>query len=99
MDNDEVSIDELRKAIKHMHGCDSRWLESVQVHETHESATVWRGSVQVFELVGHSKAKRAYAWSHQTTGGTRRFLAVLEVAPVVDAVTAVRASIIAKPIR
>lgn len=41
------------------------------------------------------KAKRAYAWSHETNGGKRRFYAVLGLAPVVDAVTAVRASTVA----
>ena len=38
------------------------------VHETSNGETVWAGEVQVFDLVKHSKAKRAYTWSHATTG-------------------------------
>lgn len=78
-----------------MHGCESRWVESVPVTETFNGETVWSGEVQVFELVGHKMAKRAYAWSHATAGERRRFFAVLQYGPVTDAVTAVRASIAA----
>jgi hypothetical protein len=86
----------LRKAIRDLHGVDSTWLESVPVHETFQGQTVWDGAVEVFELVGHPKAKRAYAWSYPVGDGTkRRFTAVLELGPVKDAVTAVRAAIAA----
>lgn len=86
----------LQDAIKHLHGCDSKWVESVQVHETFQGQTVWDGEVQVFFLIGHPTAQRAYAWSYATEGERRRFVAVLEAGPVKDAVTAVRASIAAK---
>jgi hypothetical protein len=84
----------LRKAIRDLHGADSTWLESVPVHETFQGQTVWDGTVEVFELVGHPKAKRAYAWSYATEGTKRRFYAVLELGPVTDAATAVRAAIV-----
>lgn len=83
----------LHDAIKHMHGCESKWVESVPVHETFNGKTVWDGEVQVFFLIGHPSATRCYAWSHETDGGKRRFFAVLEAGPVTDAVAAVRASI------
>lgn len=86
----------LRDAIKHLHGCDSKWVESVPVHETFQGKTVWDGEVQVFYLIGHPTATRAYAWSYATEGERRKFVAVLEAGPVKDAVTAVRASIAAK---
>lgn len=92
---DPAGISALRDAIRHLHGCDSRWLESVPVHETHEGQVVWDGEVQVFELVGHPKATRAYAWSYATEGTKRRFIAVLGLPPVDSAVMAVRASILA----
>ena len=85
----------LRDAIRHMHGVESKWLESVPVTETFQGKVVWSGEVQVFELVGHAKAKRAYAWSHTTEGTKRRFVAVLELPPVDSALAAVRASIAA----
>jgi hypothetical protein len=35
------------------------------VHETFQGQTVWAGEVEVFDLVGHPKAKRCYAWAHK----------------------------------
>lgn len=92
---DAAGTKALREAIKHMHGCDSKWVESIPVTETFEGKTVWDGEVQVFFLIGHPKAQRAYAWSHEADEGKRQFVAVLELGPVKDAVTAVRASIAA----
>ena len=79
-----------------MHGCEATWVESVPVTETFQGKAVWDGEVQVFELRGHPEAKRAYAWSHATDGARRRFVAVLGVGPVRDAVAAVQASIVAE---
>jgi hypothetical protein len=92
---DPAGIPALQDTIRHMHGCESTWVEAVPVTERFNGKLVWEGEVQVFELVGHPKAKHAYAWSHETDGGKRRFVAVLGLGPVVDAVTAVRASIAA----
>jgi hypothetical protein len=65
------------------------------VNEIFNDQTVWRGEVEVFDLKGHPRAKRCYAWSHR--GGPNdegeRFVAVLEIPPVVSPITAVRASI------
>jgi len=92
---DEAGNAALQEAIRHMHGCASTWVESVPVHETFNGEVVWDGEVQVYDLVGHPTAKRAYAWSHATEGTKRRFYAVLGISPIVDALTAVRASIVA----
>jgi hypothetical protein len=58
--------------------------------------TVWQGDVEVFDLAGHPKAKRAYAWSHLDGAKDERtrFVAVLEIPPVVSAETAVRVQIV-----
>jgi hypothetical protein len=93
---DPAGLPALQDAIRHLHGCESTWLESVLVTERFGGETVWDGEVQVFELRGHAGAQRAYAWSHATDGPRRRFVAVLGVGPVQDAVTAVRASIVAE---
>jgi hypothetical protein len=93
---DPAGIPALQDAIRHMHGCESRWVESVPVHEKHGDETVWAGEVQVFDLVGHPKAQRAYAWSHATEGTRRRFHAVLGLPPVNDAVMAVRTAVLAE---
>jgi hypothetical protein len=52
--------------------------------------------VHVFDLAGHPKASRAYAWSSPIEGSTKRkFYAVLHVPPIDSPQKAVRASIVA----
>lgn len=88
-------IGELQKAIRAMHGCESRHIESVPVHEVFQGETAWQGTVEVFDLVGHAKAKRAYAWSYQD-GDEIKSTAVLEIPPVDSPQTAVMVAIAAK---
>jgi hypothetical protein len=94
--DDDVSIDELREAVEHMHGVAARYVETVEVDERFNGEVVWQGAVKVFALAGHpSGATRAYAWSYRTEGTRRKFKAVLGVPPVDGPVMAVRASIMA----
>ena len=67
------------------------------VHEVFKGQTVWQGNVEVFNLTGHAKARRCYAWSHLDgkADEDERFVAVLEIPPVESAETAVRVSIVA----
>lgn len=90
---DPAGLPALVDAIRHMHGLEATWLESVPVHEKHEGQSVWEGEVQVF-AVEHPKASRVYAWSHETEAAKRRFHAVLGVPPVTGAVEAVRVAIV-----
>ena len=53
------------------------------------------GTVEVFDLVGHTKAKRAYAWAYRD-GDQNKTVAVLEIPPVDSAQTAVEVAIAAK---
>ena len=85
----------LRHAIKEMHGGDSRHVESVPVHEVFHGQTAWQGTVEVFDLIGHPKAKRAYAWSFKD-GDIIRSVAVLELPPVDSPQSAVKVAIAAK---
>ena len=82
-----------RKAIRKLHGCDSKHVESVPVHEQFKGRTVWEGTVEVFTLRDHPKAKRCYVWSHAQDDGGERFFAVLEMPPVDSALRAVQAAI------
>jgi hypothetical protein len=95
--NKQDYLDRLQVAVSQLHNCGAVWRETVPVHELFQGQTVWQGEVEVFDLNGHPKAKRAYGWSH--THGSQdeqeRFVAVLEIPPVESAVTAVRASIMA----
>ena len=93
--DDDVSTDELRLAVEHNCGVPARFVEVVEVDERHKGRTVWQGAVKVFELTGHPKASRAYAWSVRTEGTKRRFVTVLGVPPVDSPVMAVRAVIVA----
>jgi hypothetical protein len=80
---DDVSIDEMREAVEHMHGVPARYVETVEVDERFKGEVVWQGAVKVFGLTGHpSGATRAYAWSYRTEGTRRKFKAVLGVPPV-----------------
>ena len=90
-------IENLRAVIDKVHGCDSKHVESVPVHEVFEGETAWRRVVEVFDLIGHPKAKRCYSWSHLEGEyhERTRYVAVLEIPPVVSPETAVRASIVA----
>ena len=78
-----------------MHGVEAKYLESVPVKETFGGKTVWDGIVEVFEIRGHPKAPKVYAWAHETDDPKKpRVVTVLHIAPVTSAVEAVRAAIV-----
>jgi len=85
----------LEKAIFDLHGCKSKWIESVPTKETFKGQTVWEGVVQVFDLIDHPTAKRCYAWSYVVDDtGKRKFFAVLHQGPVDSPQNAVKAAIV-----
>jgi hypothetical protein len=88
-------IDELQDVIRHLHGGHAVHVESVPVKETFKGETVWEGIVEVFDLQGHPKANRVYAWAHETENPERpkRHVAVLHIDPVTSPLMAVRAAI------
>jgi hypothetical protein len=89
-------IRELQNVIHRLHGVESRHVGSVPVKETFEGKTAWEGIVEVFELIGHPKAPKVYAWAHDTDDPKqpRRHVTVLHIPPVTSAVLAVRAAIV-----
>jgi hypothetical protein len=89
-------ISELQDVIRRLHGVESQHIESVPVKETFQGKTVWEGVVEVFELRGHPKAPKVYAWAHDTDDPKkpRRHVTVLHIAPVDSPIAAVRASIV-----
>jgi hypothetical protein len=95
--NKQDYISRVQVTVSQLHNCGAVWRETVPVHEVFRGQTVWQGEVEVFDLTGHPKAKRAYAWSHREGKNDEgeRFVTVLEIPPVESAITAVRASIIA----
>ena len=87
--------DELRDVIKRLHGVDSRHIESVPIKETFQGRTVWEGIVEVFELISHPTAPKAYAWAYDTGDPKKpKHVTVLHLGPVTSPLLAVRAAIV-----
>jgi hypothetical protein len=89
-------IEALQNTVRKLHGVESKHIESVPVKEVFQGKTVWDGVVEVFELVGHPKAPKVYAWAHDTDDPKqpRQYVTVLHIHPVTSAVLAVRAAIV-----
>ena len=97
MANKSDYISRVQVAIMQLHNCGATWRKTVPVHEVFNGKTIWQGEVEVFDLAGHPKAKRAYGWSHPEGDDNKgeRFVAVLEIPPVDSPQTAVKISIVA----
>ena len=88
-------IDELTTTIKNLHGVESTHIQTVHVKESFDGKTVWEGDVEVFELQGHPKAKKVYAWIHGLDNTkAKRHVTVLAVPPITSPETAVKAVIV-----
>jgi hypothetical protein len=93
MDNAEC-ID-IKKAIERLHNCKASHLEDIAVIEGFGSETVWQGMVHIFNIEGHPKTDKCYAWSSPIEGSKKcRYYAVLHIPPIDSPVKAVRASIV-----
>jgi hypothetical protein len=86
----------LKCAVETQHGGKATYTQSVPVSDTFHGQPAWQGAVAVFDLAGHPKAKRAYAWTRELPDGKVRTYAVLHVWPVTSPVAAVRAAIVAE---
>jgi predicted sulfurtransferase len=91
-----TNLEELRDVIQHLHGGVAVYRESVPVKETWKGQTVWDGVVEVFDLHGHPKTDRAYAWSHETDDPEQplRHVAVLHIPPAISPRTAVQTALV-----
>jgi hypothetical protein len=91
------SVDQLQRAVEGQHGGKAVLVEAVPVREMLGRELVWDGIVHVFDLEGHPRATRAYAWSSAVEGSdNRRFYAVLHMGGIRSPVDALRAAIIAE---
>jgi len=89
-------IAELQNVIRRLHSAKAVHVESVTVKEEFQGKTVWEGIVEIFDLHGHPKATRAYAWAHETDNPQKpvRHVTVLHLHPIKSAQDAVRAVIL-----
>jgi len=87
-------IAEIQAVFLKLHACEATYVETVPVVEEFQGETIWQGDVEVFDFVGHPKAKRGYGWGYVTTdSGERRYFTVLELSPVDSPQTAVKIAI------
>jgi hypothetical protein len=89
-------IEAIQEAIGKGYKCKAKHVKTAIVNERKDGQAIWLGKVEVFELEGHPKAKRAYGWGYEETPGKTEFVTVLEIPPVVSPETAVRAYLVEK---
>ena len=84
-------------AVEQLHKCSARHVQSVDIVEIFKGKIAWEGVVEVFDIKGHPKASKVYAWSHldKEDDSDERFVAVLGVPPVDSPHKAVQVSIVA----
>jgi len=88
-------IDDLQNLIERQEKCRAKHIESVVIHERYEGMRVWDGVVETFQLDGHPKAKRAYAWvAPAKQKQERQYTIVLGVPPINSAQHAVKAAVL-----
>jgi hypothetical protein len=89
-------IENLKTVIRTLHRAEARHVSSVPVKEVFKGEMVWEGIVEVFDLIGHPKASRVYAWTNRTDdpSNPEHHVTVLHLGPVHSAVEAVRAAIV-----
>jgi hypothetical protein len=85
-------IARLRQAIRMIYGVESSHLRCEPVREEC-AGTTFQGTVDVFALEGHARARVAYTWSHATGDDGPQYTAVLGIAPIASAQDAVRRSL------
>jgi len=78
----KVYIEQMTRAIEQAHQCQAAWIATGLVREV---SSGWEGDVETFGLIGHPKAKRAFAWREKG-----RYTIVLEIPPVDSAKMAVK---------
>ncbi len=89
---EEVGAGELARVIQSQHGVASTFVKSVRVHRGGGQAG-WDGMVHVFDLKGHPRAARAFAWSSPISGGAKpRYFAVLQDGQIATPLQAVKAA-------
>ena len=86
----KVNLEELRYVIEDTHRCKVGGLaEVVEVRILRRNKSTWEGPVHVFEIDGHPKATRCYAWPEPVNETTITVRAVLHSDRISSAQTAV----------
>lgn len=89
------NIKQLQQTIEKLHNCTASYVTEINVTEKFDLQIVWEGIVHVFNIEGHPKANKCYAWSSPIDESTkRRYYAVLHIPPIDSPEKAIRASIV-----
>jgi hypothetical protein len=88
-------IAKLKEAIETMHHCKAQYVRSELVIDLFREEVAWDGVVDTFDIEGHPKAKRCYAWSF-VQDGEPQYTTVLELPPVDSPQSAVKVAIASK---
>jgi hypothetical protein len=83
----------LQSAVQQLHRCEALHQKTVFVDEKFEGKTVWQGDIEVFDLKGHPKAVRCFAWLHQQAGQPMQPVILLDRWPVSSPQAAIRFAI------
>ncbi|MFL6583187.1 MAG: hypothetical protein ACJ8KU_01565 [Chthoniobacterales bacterium] len=87
-----LRIPRLKRAVERIHNCRAKHAGSRIIVERLPDGSIWRGTVEVFEISGHPEAHRCYAWIEER--GTRSVSVTrLRIAPVTSAQHAVRSAL------
>jgi hypothetical protein len=87
----ENLLHNIQRAVTAMHGCRCSHVGTFFVHEMMEDPAKWKGAVEIFDLEGHPKAERAFAWAWDDHG-KRCYVAILAVPPITSPREAVQAA-------
>lgn len=71
-------LNALESAIRMRHECSPTHRQTVFIRaKTKAEETVWEGFVEEFELTGHKRAKKCYAWRHMESSDRSKIIAIL----------------------
>jgi len=90
-------VDQFKQVIEKSYECKARHVASKAIIEGFEGQVVWDGVVEVFDLLGHPKAQRCYAFYFVEDSGRKVIKTVLGIPPVDSEVSAVRTAIAGHP--
>ncbi|MEP6669003.1 MAG: hypothetical protein ABJF10_07625 [Chthoniobacter sp.] len=85
--------EKLKTAIETLHHCTAHHLDSTPVFEAFQGKVIWEGVVDTFEIIGHPKTFRCYAWPFKSDAGEELSATVLGIPPVASPETAVKVAI------
>ena len=87
-------IEQLQELIRQRHGCDATHIGTAPISEKQGGGIAWQGNMHLFQLHGHQRARRCFAWQHTGTEDAPRYVALLEHGHVDSARAAVRAAMV-----